>query len=241
MKAVLSPEMISHYLTVLLQSPLFYGFQEDTLRTYLQAAPVIIKTYKKNEFIALTGDDMEGLGIVLEGKALLTRENIMGQRNIMTDLSQSDMFGEALLFSHKPLWPATIVAKQATKIMFIPMDSFMTNLPNCHECQTKILTNLLHDLSEKTLTLTRKVHYLTLKGMRARIFAYLSDLYKQQGSDTLHMFHTRQEIADILNVSRTALSRELGRLNREGLISTKGKTITVHDWRQIEDFSYANN
>ena len=62
----------------------------------------------KNDFIALSGDPMEGIGVILEGSALLTRENVMGQRVIMANLEQSDIFGEALLFSKQPLWPATI-------------------------------------------------------------------------------------------------------------------------------------
>ena len=241
MKAILSAQVIQQYETTLLASSLFYGFDEKELEEYLSLAPVIIKTYKKNDFIALAGDDMEGIGVMLEGSALLTRENVMGQRNIMTDLSVSDMFGEALLFSKKPLWPATIVAKKPCKIMFIPLDTFMATLPRCHQCQTKLLSNLLEDLSEKTLTLTRKVHYLTLKGMRERIFAYLTDMYMRQKSATLRIPHTRQEMADILNVSRTALSRELSRLDKEGIISISGKSITINDLNQVSEFGFTNN
>lgn len=73
----------------------------------------------------------------------------MGQRVIMANLEQSDIFGEALLFSKQPLWPATIKATKATKIMFIPLETFIETLPECHQCQTTILSNLLEDLSEK--------------------------------------------------------------------------------------------
>lgn len=59
---------------------------------------------------------MEGIGVILEGSALLTRENVMGQRVIMANLEQSDIFGEALLFSKQPLWPATIKATKQLKL-----------------------------------------------------------------------------------------------------------------------------
>ena len=156
----------------------------------------------------------------------------------MANLEQSDIFGEALLFSKQPLWPATIKATKATKIMFIPLETFIKTLPDCHQCQTKILSNLLEDLSEKAILLTRKVHYLTLKGMREKIFAYLTDIYKRQHSNTIQLPHNREQMAEVLNVSRTALSRELGRLRDEGLIDITGRTVTIKNIEDIEEFGF---
>ena len=56
---------------------------------------------------------------------------------IMANLEQSDIFGEALLFSKQPLWPATIKATKVSKIMFIPLETFIDTLPDCQQCQTK--------------------------------------------------------------------------------------------------------
>ena len=217
MKQILSEDIINQYMPTLVNCPLFNKLGENELRGYLHNAKVIVHSYKKNDFIALSGDPMEGIGVILEGSALLTRENVMGQRVIMANLEQSDIFGEALLFSKHPLWPATIKATKASKIMFIPLETFIDTLPDCQQCQTKILSNLLEDLSEKAILLTRKVHYLTLKGMREKIFAYLTDIYKRQQSKTIQLPHNREQMAEVLNVSRTALSRELGRL-RENIL-----------------------
>ena len=199
---------------------------------------VFVHSYKKNAFIALSGDPMEGIGVILEGSALLTRENVMGQRVIMANLDQSDIFGEALLFSKQPLWPATIKSIKASKIMFIPLETFIDTLPECQQCQTKILSNLLEDLSEKAILLTKKVHYLTLKGMREKIFAYLSDIYKRQQSKTIQLPHNREQMAEVLNVSRTALSRELGRLRDEGIIDITGRTVKLQNIEEIEEFGF---
>ena len=240
MKQILSEDIINQYMPTLVNCPLFNKLGENELRGYLHNAKVIIHSYKKNDFIALSGDPMEGIGVILEGSALLTRENIMGQRVIMANLEQSDIFGEALLFSKQPLWPATIKATKATKIMFIPLESFIETLPECHQCQTTILSNLLEDLSEKAILLTRKVHYLTLKGMREKIFAYLTDIYKRQHSKTIQLPHNREQMAEVLNVSRTALSRELGRLRDEGIIDITGRTVKLLNIEEIEEFGFNN-
>lgn len=238
MKQILSEDIINQYMPTLTNCPLFNKLGENELRGYLQNAQVLVHSYKKNDFIALSGDPMEGIGVILEGSALLTRENIMGQRVIMANLEESDIFGEALLFSKQPLWPATIKAIKATKIMFIPLETFIDTLPDCQQCQTKILSNLLEDLSEKAILLTRKVHYLTLKGMREKIFAYLTDIYKRQQSKTIQLPHNREQMAEVLNVSRTALSRELGRLRDEGIIDITGRTVKLQNIEEIEEFGF---
>ena len=240
MKQILSEDIINQYMPTLVNCPLFNKLGENELRGYLHNAKVIVHSYKKNDFIALSGDPMDGIGVILEGSALLTRENIMGQRVIMANLEQSDIFGEALLFSKQPLWPATIKATKATKIMFIPLETFIETLPDCHQCQTKILSNLLEDLSEKALLLTKKVHYLTLKGMREKIYAYLTDIYTMQHSEKLVLPHNREQMAEALNVSRTALSRELGRLRDEGIIEINGRHVTLLDPQQIVEFGFNN-
>ena len=215
-KQVLSDDIIKQYLPILTACPLFNTLGIPELTSYLHNAKVIVKNYKKNDFIAISGDPMEA------------------------NLEASSIFGEALLFSKHPLWPATIKALKPTKIMFIPLETFIETLPDCHQCQTKILSNLLEDLSEKALLLTKKVHYLTLKGMREKIYAYLTDIYTMQHSEKLVLPHNREQMAEALNVSRTALSRELGRLRDEGIIEINGRHVTLLDPQQIVEFGFNN-
>lgn len=93
-------------------------------------------------------------------------------------------------------------------------------------------------MSEKALALTRKVHYLSLKGMRERIFAYFDDLYTYQKQNPIRLPHNRQEMADVLNVSRTSLSRELGRLQDEKIIEFEGKKVKLLDVKAINEYSF---
>ena len=67
---------------------------------------------------------MEGIGILLKGHAHLTRENVLGQRTIMTDLTPSAMFGEAILFTDMPNWPATIQTTLDSTVLFFAKIGF---------------------------------------------------------------------------------------------------------------------
>lgn len=222
------------YIKALAASPLFRNVTDEEIALFLQTAPFTVKKYKKNAFVAMTDEPMEGIGLMLEGSAHLIRENMLGQRAIVTDLRPSDIFGEALLFTDNPHWPASVQTNSVAEIMFFPFEAFSKPLQGVESIQSKLLVNLLHDLSVKALSLTRKVHYLTLKGMRDKLFAYFHELYRQQQSMTLTLPHNRQEMADVLNVSRPSMSRELGKLQDEKLILLDGKTVTILDPIAIE-------
>ena len=74
--------------------------------------------------------------------------------------------------------------------------------------------------------------------MREKIFAYFTDLYNRQQSTTIHLPHNREQMAEVLNVSRTALSRELGRLRNEGIIDITGRNVTLKNIDEIEEFGF---
>lgn len=229
------------YKKPLLACPLFEKVAEEEVDIFMSQAQTICKNYKKNDFIAIIDEPMEGLGIILKGHALLTRENMLGQRTIVTDLNESQMFGEALLFSDRPLWPATIRATEPTIVLFIPLPVFAHPLTGCVELHAQLLLNLLHDLSQKTLQLNKKVHYLTIKSMRQKLFAYFRDLYSQQRQLNLHIPHSREEMADVLNVSRPSMSRELGRLVEEGFITLDRNKLTILKAHEIDLYKGPEN
>ena len=230
--------MPHRYTELLLQSPLFRGLTGEQLAAFLDATHPSLRNYSKNSFIAISGEPMEGIGVLIDGQARLTRENVAGQRSIVTDLTAPQMFGEVLLFTDNPLWPATVESVTATKVIFLPPSAFTDLVPGCEPYQTQLLINLLHDLSEKAFALTRKVHYLTLKGMREKIFAYVIDIHKRQKQNPITIPHNRQEMADVLNVSRTALSRELGRLADERILYAAGRSVTIYDFDAIRDYEF---
>lgn len=238
MKHTITKDLLLSYLPQLVCCPLFDGIQEDLLLEFLLHSKVIVESYPKNAFVAIAGDPMPGIGVMLEGHAHLTRENMLGQRSIMTELIPSSMFGEALLFTSHPLWPATIETTKPSTFLFIPLPTFTVAFPNCQACQIQLLTNLMRDMSEKAILLTKKVHYLTLKGMREKVYAYFIDMYNRQKTNPITLPHNRQEMADVLNVSRTALSRELGRLKEEEIIDFKGRKIYLKDLQTIKDYAF---
>ena len=82
------------------------------------------------------------------------------------------------------------------------------------------LQNLVRTISDKYFLLSRRVDLLVLKSLRAKVCAYLLSEAEQQGSLTFSIPFSRIQLADYLNCDRSALSRELSLMQRDGLLDT---------------------
>ncbi|VBB05172.1 Hypothetical protein LUCI_0379 [Lucifera butyrica] len=214
---------------VLQNSPLFGGIPVPEIEAMLACLQPKMQTFLKNTYITMEGEAFTGLGIILAGEALVTKENAAGRRIVMTSLQAGGMFGEMVAFSGKPFWPASVFAQTECSVLFLPPAKITEGCGNACECHTRLIRNLLSIISERALLLNRKVEYLAIKSMRGKISAYLLEQHKLTGKKVFVLPLSRHELADFLNVSRTALSREMGRMRDEGVIEFFRSSVKVKD------------
>jgi len=219
--------MKAETITTLSQTPLFAGIAPDVLSSVLACLQPKIVTYSKNAYIAIADDDFTGLGVLLSGKATIIKENGAGSRIVMGILGSGDLFGEMIAFSNRKHWPVSVVAQTDCSVMFIPTIKITHPCAQVCDSHKQLIDNMLRILSEKALHLNRKVEYLALKGMREKISRYLLEQYKVAQKNVFTINLNRNDMADFLNVSRTALSRELGRMRDDGLIDFYRSSIKI--------------
>lgn len=82
-------------------------------------------------------------------------------------------------------------------------------------------------LAGKNLMLTKKMDIITPKSLRERVMEYLSQESVKQGCRTVTVPFNRQQMADYLSVDRSALSAELSRMQRDGVISYEKNRFTI--------------
>jgi len=212
---------------VLMTSPLFKGILEEELTSMLACLQPKKYSYKKNSYITLEGEKFHGLGILLTGEGAVIKENAAGNRNIMTILGVGDVFGEMIAFSENAYWPASVFAQTDCSAIFLPSDKIIGECSTICPGHTQLIKNFLLILSQKALLLNRKVQYLTLSTMRSKISTYLLEQHHRTRTTFFHLPLRRNDLADFLNVSRTGLSREMGRMRDEGLIEFYRASIKI--------------
>ena len=92
-----------------------------------------------------------------------------------------------------------------------------------------ILSRTLLQISlRKNLALSQRIFCTTPKTIRGRLLVYLSNQAAKAGSNYFKIPFDRQGLADYLNVDRSALSKELGKMRDEGILTTWKNEFTLH-------------
>lgn len=226
--------MSKNIAKILMGSPLFAGISASELDSMVNCLQPKVCTYTKNSYITIGGEPFTGLGVLLTGEAAVIKESVAGNRTIMTVLRAGNIFGEMIAFSGRKNWPASVFAQTACSVIYLPPDKITGNCTNACAGHTQLIKNMLAILSEKALLLNRKVEYLTISSMRGKISTYLLEQWKLTGNKVFNLALSRNDLADFLNVSRTALSREMGRMRDEGLLEFYRASFKINDLETLQ-------
>jgi len=188
-----------------------------------------ISKFNKEDLLAVAGEKFENMGIMLSGEAVVSKENAAGKRTMLAILKPGDLFGEVVVFSHKSVWPATIVAQKPSLAMFLSRRKILGQCENICSRHSTIIENMLKLISDKTLMLNKQVEYLSMKSMRGKISSFLIEQSEKAGAARFVLPLTRHELADFLNVSRPSMSREMGRMRDEGVIDFHKSSFYIKD------------
>ena len=211
--------MDDKFTDVLKKTPLFSGMDDSEINSVLSPQSGV-KSFAKGDFIFRAGDKTAYFGVLLEGNALIERNELWGGRSIIAPLEAGQLFGEVYACTGEPL-TVSVCAKTPCKVLFLSPDRIIRDSP-------ALTARLLRITAVKNLRLNEKIQVITPKTIRERMLAYLSALAEKSGERTVTTGFDRQQLADYLCVDRSALSSELGKMQRDGLISFKGRVFELH-------------
>ena len=119
----------------------------------------------------------------------------------------------------RPFFKIIGVIHEKCAILFLDAARLLTSCSNACTHHAKLIRNLLQISAHKNLTLSRRILHTSSKSIRGRLLSYLSEQAKQSGSYQFTIPFNRQQLADYLGVDRSAMSNELSKLQREGLLT----------------------
>ncbi|MCT4563843.1 MAG: Crp/Fnr family transcriptional regulator [Maledivibacter sp.] len=226
--------MYTKWIDSLRKVKLFKGIENDELIDMLICLSPRISLYKKKEYVTIANDEFTGIGILVEGNVIVTKENAAGDRIIMAKLEEGDLFGEMIAFSNYGKWPATVIAQTNCTIIFLPSHKIIGNCPRMCRGHKFLIQNMLTLVSQKALGLNRKMEYLTIKSIRGKISTYLLEQYNRHSEQTFMISLKRNELAEFLNVSRPSLSREMIKMKDEGIIDFYKSSFKIIDIERLK-------
>nr|WP_272876582.1 Crp/Fnr family transcriptional regulator [Clostridium sp. Cult1] len=223
-------KIVKSYIEQLSKCILFKDINKKEIINILEKIPYQIIDYSRGQVIAIEGDDCHSLGIILKGKVEIQKIFPSGQITTINNFKEGNIFGESLVFSDRHTYPATITAIESCTIMYIEK----TDIVNLSMLNSRILTNFVSVLSDRILMLNDRISNLSQDSLRKKISNFLLSEYKKQNNIVLTFPYTRKKMAELLNVPRPSLSRELTNMKNEGIIDFDKNIIKILDLDLLE-------
>jgi CRP/FNR family transcriptional regulator, dissimilatory nitrate respiration regulator len=210
-------------MTLLTTSPVFAGLGESELSGLLENSSFRINEFKKGALVANAGDEVHFQRIVISGSVKGEMVDFAGKTIKIEDIQPPRPVAAAFLFGNQNSYPVNIVANESTQILSIPKDSFLRMM----QSNGRVLENFLHAVSSRGQFLSRKIRFLSFSTIKGKIAQFLLDLSSRQGSETLMLPMSQSQLSELFGVTRPSIGRAMGEMNRDGLISTEGKRVSI--------------
>ena len=207
--------------------PLFTGIKKTDLVPMLECINAHTHTYKKNDYIALTGDTMRYVGVVCGGDVHMATEDIWGNKSLFTVLSAGSLFGENSICAEDTASAVSFRAATNCVILFMPFNRVLHSCTNACAFHHRLIENMVQLIARKNIQLIEKLETVSKKTMREKILTYLSQQARINGNKYFTAPLGRLEMADYLCVDRSALTRELSSMRDEGLIDFDRNTFRL--------------
>lgn len=214
------------------QSKLFQTITKTDLERILKCSKAATKKYVAGTYIFEQEEVPSKLFLLLEGQIQICKDFTSGKRDVLYLVEAGNVFGEIFLFGDRKKYWYDAVAVTDVTVLEMPWDFFYHFCFNACDHHKQLTQNMLEILSEDNFKITRKLHIVSTSSLRERIAIWLIDSMDKKGNVMLKM--NREQLADFLGVARPSLSRELMRMQRDGLIHVDRKMIEVCDREALE-------
>ena len=210
------------YFSILFQCSLFSGIGQADLKAMLECLDGKFMAFPKGAPVFLEGDPAQLVGVVLSGGVQVVQDDYYGNRSVLSILQPGESFGEAFSCAGLDRMPVSVFAIKDSEVLLLNYRRILTLCSHICHFHRLLIQNILKGLAQKNLAFTQKVRYMSQKTTKEKLLAYLLDQAKQQGSASFVIPCERQALADYLGVERSAMSAEISKLKKAGLLDTKG-------------------
>lgn len=215
------------YRVQVLAAPIFFGIDEQDVLKAMHFLQASWRRYAKEDLIIKSGDKIDRIGLLLSGNIEISRQDIMGNQFILTHLNAPNLFAEVLACAALDTSPVTIKSLSDTVVLMLNFGNILQNQDETNAYGEKIISNVLKLLARKNLMLNEKLDIMSKRSLRSRITAMLLAAASRSGQEKFILPYNRQEMADYLAVDRSSLSRELSRMQKEGLLRFCRQTFEI--------------
>jgi CRP/FNR family transcriptional regulator, polysaccharide utilization system transcription regulator len=197
---------------------------------------VYLSSYRRNEYIFKEGDKPSGFLMLVNGKVKIFKEGVGGREQIIRLSKPMGIIGYRALFAEE-IHIASAVTLEDSVIANITFDFIVNRALKNSEFALKLINKLAVELgfsNYRTVTLTQK----HIRGRLAESLILLADKYGfEHDGITLQVYMSREDIANLSNMTTSNAIRTLSTFANEKLIAIDGRKIKILDMYKLDRIS----
>lgn len=209
------------YLEILKKCRLFEGIGEEDLLRMLECLGARVVSFDKKYTVFSEGSPARYVGILLSGSVQVVQVDYYGNRSILSEIRPTQVFAEAFACAGVSALPVSVIANDPCEVMLVDCSHILHTCSNHCAFHQTLIYNLMRDLADKTLLFHQRIEVTSKRTTREKLLAYLTMESRKAQSEVFDVPFDRQELADYLEVDRSGLSAEIGKLKKEGVLKNQ--------------------
>lgn len=214
-----------------LQSSLFRQISREEAEKMLSCSRAQFREYPAGSLIFGENDKPKFLYLLLEGKVQVSKHLPSGKRNLLFQVKELEVFGEAASSAGDDYYWYEAAAVKTSKVLVLPYHFIYGVCSNACEHHRMVIRNLLEIQARSNLQMTKKLHIVTNTTLKQKIALWLMEVSRDGKKAVMDM--NREELADYLGVTRPSLSRTLMELQKQDIIRIEGKIIWIENMEEL--------
>ena len=198
---------------------LFKNLEDNEIAALLRCFSLKFIEFRERKKIANRLDRIDNLYIVLSGAAREAWYNEEGDVITYIDYREGDIIGLEYVSGVRKTFSGEIIAIEDMFVMALDSFRFLNPCNNFCPRHTKVINNAFAYLAKQNVKLLNRIKELTMPTTKQKVMCYLQNIRAQVKSNVFNIPYNRQELADYLGVERSALSKELSDLQKDGFIT----------------------
>jgi CRP/FNR family transcriptional regulator, dissimilatory nitrate respiration regulator len=217
---------------LLTRAPLFANISVADIKLLLTNIPHKIKRYKPGSTIAISGERVNSLYLVIKGVVKGEMVDYEGRIIKIEDIPAPEALAAGFIFGKMNVFPVNVISVTEVELLIIDKPDFLSVLHG----SDIVLLNFLNMISNRSQFLSEKIRFLTFKTIKGKLAHYLLQRVRMDNY-TVVMDKTQNEMAEFFGVARPSIGRALGELEDAGFIEVDRKNIRIIDIDGLADLT----
>lgn len=228
----MTPDKKPDIVAALKATQLFSALNDAELSAFAQRA--VIRRMDAGQLLFSEGEPCSGLYVIASGRVRIFKMSSSGRERVLTIEGAASSIAELPVFDGGP-YPASAAAAEESELLFVSRSDFRA----CCLEHPEVALKVLQTVGARLRLLVGIIEELSFTSLRQRLIAWLLREAQAHGRPGEHgtvveLGFSHQEIAAQIGTVRELVSRNMARLQAEGLIQVKGHEVTILDRQGLE-------